>query len=175
MYGINNCTFVGCGVGIYLAGTSTISMNITNCLFIDNGVGGKAIQSLNGRSYHEDYNVCDHSLANSGFSGMHSVYGADLSGVLMDIANGDYSLNYGSANAIAYVIDKGAPHIVELDASQNVATIPTTIGAVLPWDFPARASVLSSDTIMGLDGTAEGGAGGGGNMIIGSGIIRGRK
>lgn len=115
-YIINNCTFVRCsGSGVYSsAASSAACVAIANCLFIDDGVGGKAID-MNLFAHYENYNICDHSLANSGFKGVNSYYGLDLSDVLTDINNGDYSINTNSTVAQQYIIGKGTPLIYSLD------------------------------------------------------------
>jgi hypothetical protein len=110
---IDNCTFIHCISGISI-NNGNARVHVSNCLFFKYDTTDYAIE-LTAGYLSEDYNICDHSLANSGFKGTNSYYGLDLSDVLTDINNGDYSINTNSTVAQQYIIGKGTPLIYSLD------------------------------------------------------------
>lgn len=169
-YLISNCTFIGVtGYCIDLdTYTANTGVTIRNCLFIKNGGPGVVAIKADGQWYSEDYNVADIAAANCNFHGEHSLTADDgvnfsIDSPLVDIAAGNYDINYDSLNARTYLIEKGAP----INFGSGTTTRPSTIGASELFDLPAKASVLSTDTIMGLTGgyvPQVGGGGGGGHV-----------
>jgi len=159
-YAISNCIAYECDLAVN-ASSANAATAVIDCLFY-----AKAdcydVEIANDSSIVCEGCVTNYSGAYDRISGLGqtNVTGLDFSAddPLTDPDNEDFTIDLDSTNAQTYILNKGvrAGYV-----SNGTGVLGTShVGACLAFDLPPKSSVLSSDTIMGLTGTASAGGGG---------------